>query len=91
MMPQSAPAIPMKDEKACPNYPLPFTINAWMTPGIQPMIVRITLIKNVVPRPCFKKTAKGGNKILRMIVSNDIGYILMKILTTKLHSEVGLY
>ncbi len=43
-----------------------------MTPGIQPISVRRMLIKNVPLKPCFKNTANGGNKILRMMVSKDI-------------------
>ena len=50
-----------------------------MTPGNQPMIVNTTLIKKVVPKPCFKNTANGGNKMLRMIVSKDIRKILKLI------------
>ena len=45
-----------------------------MTPGIQPMMVSNKFIKKVVPKPCFKKTANGGNKILRIIVSSDIEF-----------------
>ncbi len=49
-----------------------FTIKACITPGNQPMMVSITLIKNVVPSPCFKKTANGGKNIFKSIVSIDI-------------------
>lgn len=47
-----------------------------MTPGIHPIIVRITLIKNVPPRPCLVKTANGGKSILSIIVINDIVLVL---------------
>lgn len=43
-----------------------------MTPGIHPMSVSKMLTRNVVPIPCFMKTAKGGNKIFKMIVTNDM-------------------
>lgn len=46
-----------------------------MTPGNHPIIVRMTLIKNSVFKPCFKKTAKGGNKMLSIIVNNDMFYV----------------
>ena len=38
-----------------------------MTPGSHIKMVRI--IRNVVPKPCLRKTANGGNKILRIIVN----------------------
>jgi len=38
-------------------------------PGIQPKAVNSKLIRKVTPRPCFIKTAKGGNKIFKMIVN----------------------
>jgi hypothetical protein len=53
-------------------YFVPFTINAWITPGIQAKSVSNTLIKNVLPIPCFKKTARGGSKMFKIIVSSDI-------------------
>ncbi len=43
-----------------------------MTPGIQPMMVSMTLIKKVLPKPCFINTANGGNSMLRSIVNTDI-------------------
>lgn len=52
------------------NYP--FTMKAWIIPGIQAKAVSMTLIKNVVPKPWVIKTAKGGKRILRIIVTNDI-------------------
>lgn len=30
------------------------------------------LTKKVVPRPCFKKTANGGSKMFKIMVSKDI-------------------
>ena len=43
-----------------------------MTPGSHIKMVRIKFIRNVVPKPCLRKTANGGNKILKMMVSKDI-------------------
>ncbi len=43
-----------------------------MTPGSHPIIVKIKLIRNSVPKPCFKKTAKGGSRIHKITVSIDI-------------------
>ena len=40
-----------------------------MTPGSHIKMVRIKFIRNVVPKPCLRKTANGGNKILRIIVN----------------------
>ena len=54
------------------NVVYELTINAWITPGSQPIMVRTTLIKKVVPRPCCIKTANGGNKMFRIIVNKDI-------------------
>lgn len=51
-----------------------FTINACITPGNQPMMVNTTLIRKVVPKPCFKKTANGGKNIFNNIVRIDIIY-----------------
>lgn len=47
-------------------------MNAWITPGIQANSVSKILIKNALPIPCFKKTARGGSRIFKIIVSNDI-------------------
>ena len=38
------------------------------------MIVRTTLIKNVVPKPWFKYTANGGKSIFKMIVNIIFGF-----------------
>lgn len=54
------------------TYPL--TINAWITPGNQANRVKRTLTKKVVPRPCFRNTAKGGNRMFKIIVRIDILY-----------------
>ncbi len=43
-----------------------------MTPGNHPIIVKIKLIRNSVPKPCFRKTAKGGSRIHKITVSIDI-------------------
>ena len=40
-----------------------------MTPGSHIKMVRIKFIRNVVPKPCLRKTPNGGNKILRIIVN----------------------
>ena len=40
-----------------------------MTPGSHIKMVRIKFIRNLVPKPCLRKTANGGNKILRIIVN----------------------
>jgi len=52
-----------------------FTINAWMTPGNQASKVKRTLTRKVVPNPCFKKTAKGGSIIFKIIVTSDILFV----------------
>ncbi len=43
-----------------------------MTPGNHPIKVKIKLIRNSVPKPCFRKTAKGGSRIHKITVSIDI-------------------
>lgn len=43
-----------------------------MTPGSHPIRVNIILKSRAEPTPCFKNTAKGGNKMFNIIVSNDI-------------------
>lgn len=47
-------------------------MKAWITPGIQPIMVNIRLIKKVVPNPCFRKTDKGGSTMLSTIVRSDM-------------------
>ena len=51
-----------------------------MTPGNQASNVSKILIKRVVPIPCFIKTANGGNRIFRIIVSSDITFIFYSLL-----------
>lgn len=46
-----------------------------MTPGIQANMVSKMLINKVDPIPCFINTARGGNKMFRIMVSNDIIYL----------------
>lgn len=48
-----------------------------MTPGIHASNVNNTLIKKVAPSPCFRNTANGGSKMLRMIVNSDICIVLV--------------
>lgn len=43
-----------------------------MTPGSHPNKVRIKLIKNLPPRPCFKNTPNGGKRIVIKMFSTDI-------------------
>ena len=59
-----------------------------MTPGNQASKVNKMLIKSVVPTPCFIKTASGGNKIFRIIVSNDITYIFYSILRYRSYTHM---
>lgn len=47
-------------------------MNACITPGIQPTIVSMILIRKAEPIPCFIKTARGGNNIFKIIVNGDI-------------------
>ena len=47
-----------------------------MTPGNQAKRVSTKLIKKVVPKPCFKNTAKGGKSMLSIIVNSDIVFCL---------------
>ena len=47
-------------------------MNAWITPGNHRMAVNIRLIKNVVLKPCFRNTAKGGKSIFRIMVKMDM-------------------
>jgi len=42
--------------------------NAWMTPGIQPKIVRRILIKRSAWHPRSKKTPRGGRKMAKRIL-----------------------
>ena len=44
-------------------------MNAWITPGSHPMSVRMMLISKVEPTPWFIYTARGGNRIFKIIVS----------------------
>ena len=54
-----------------------------MTPGNQANMVSKMLINKVDPTPCFMNTANGGNKMFRIMVSNDmlfcIGYDITKV------------
>jgi hypothetical protein len=42
------------------------TIQAWITPGIQPRIVRMMLMKKEAPQPRRRRTAKGGRNMACM-------------------------
>ncbi|REG83459.1 hypothetical protein C8N25_118104 [Algoriphagus antarcticus] len=66
-----------KITKKAPTQSL--TINACITPGIQPIIVSIRLIINVEPKPCFVKTANGGKSMLSIIVSGDISFYVLRL------------
>ncbi len=48
-----------------------------MTPGIHPIKVSSMFRKNAPPSPRFMNTATGGNKMLNMIVNNDIVLVLV--------------
>lgn len=41
-------------------------------PGSHANAVNIRLMRNVVPNPCFIKTAKGGKSMFKTTVTNDI-------------------
>lgn len=43
-----------------------------MTPGNQASNVNSILTNKVELTPCFRKTASGGNRIFKMIVSSDM-------------------
>ena len=47
-----------------------------MTPGNQPMMVRMMLTTKVPPNPCFIKTAAGGNMMFKIIVKSDMFFVL---------------
>lgn len=51
--------------------------NAAMTPGTQPHNVKINTI-NIEPHP-LSKTAKGGNKIDKITLNNDMSAFFAKI------------
>lgn len=41
----------------------------------------MTLMRNVVPMPCLRKTANGGNKMFSMIVISDMDlFFLIQLL-----------
>src|SRR5690554_5285087 len=62
-----------------PSFYSLFTYNACITPGTHPKIVSTMLRIQAVPKPLFIRTATGGSRTLRTIVSNDIFSLVLSV------------
>ena len=68
----SNPAVMSNPTPRLSNQTLLHTYNACITPGTQANNVSIKLSSNLTLSPVFIKTASGGSRTQRIIVSNDI-------------------
>lgn len=61
------------------------TIQAWITPGIQPRIVRTMFSRNEPLQPLRRSTARGGRK-MAIIASQQPAWVRMLLVSNECRS-----